>query len=143
VRLSNDRRIVVRGLNVQAVAAIVARFPGIVGLLLGGVTASEIGPKFVLQLGDATGAIIAAGCGQLGNQDEERHANAGFNLEDQTKLIVAVVRATCPNGFGFFLEMMATLNSASEGAKPARIRLRKSQLPSQPSSDAASLPTMQ
>ena len=126
----NGQRIVVRGLNVQAVAAIVARFPNVVGLLLGGMGSSDMGPRFILQLGAASGPIIAAGCGHLGEEKYEQYANSALNLEDQTKLITAVIKATCPNGFGFFLEMMRKLSAAGEEAKPLKIRFRKSPSPS-------------
>jgi len=135
VWLSGGQRIVVHGLNVPTVAAIVARFPNIAGLLLGGISAADIGQKFILQFGEACGPIIAAGCGEIGSEKHERYASTAFNLEDQLRLITAIVRATCPNGFGFFGELMAKFGKAGEGAKKMKVRLRPSPSPSQRSSE--------
>lgn len=139
----NGERIVMRGLGVEAVASIVARFPNMAGLLLGGLGTADIGPKFLLQLGAATGSIIAAGCGHLGDEKYEQYATSALNLEDQCKLIVAVVKATCPNGIGFFNEMLTKLTSAGEEAKSVKVRLKKSPSPSPPSSGADSRQTTQ
>jgi hypothetical protein len=140
----DGQRVTVRGLRVDAVASIVARFPNIVGLLLGGLSTGDIGPKFIGQFGAAVGPIIAAGCGHLGDEKYEQHASTAFLLEDQLRLVTAIIRATCPNGFGFFAEMLTKLNSAAgEEARPVKVRLKKSPLQSPPSSDAAFRPTMQ
>ncbi len=138
----NGQRVVVHGLNLPAVAAIVARYPNIAGLLLG-LGGTDVGPRFFSQFGAATGAIIAAGCGHLGDEQYEQYANSQFNLEDQAKLTAAVITATCPNGIGFFVELVTKLTTASGEAKPVRVRLKKSPLPSPSLSDVASRPIMQ
>jgi len=139
----NGQRIVVRGLSWPATAAIIARFPSIIGLLLGGLSSTDIGPTFILQLGAATGPIIAAGCGHPGEEKYEQYAASAFNLEDQVRLLAAVIKATCPNGFGFFVELIAKFGAGSEEAKPVKVRLKKSPSPSPPSSDEASRPIIQ
>jgi len=137
----NGGRLVVRGLNGNAIAAIVARFPKLALLL--GTGGDNIGWHLIENFGSAIGPIIAAGCGHLG--DEQREERAGNLLvEDQLKLITAILGLTFPNGFGSFIDQLIKLMSrADEGAKPVRVRLRKSPSPSQPSSDAASHPNMQ
>jgi len=138
----DGKRIIVRGLHVDAVASIVARFPKIVGMLLGGGGAVDFGPRFIDQFGGAIGPIIAAGCGHLGDEKYEKHAGT-LLIEDQLRLVKAIIGLTFPKGFGFFVEVLAGLTSADEGAKVYKVRLRQSPSLSPPSSDAASRPNMQ
>jgi hypothetical protein len=136
----NGKRIVVRGLHGDAIASIVARFPEL-GLLLGG--GANIGPRLIERFGGAIGPIIAAGCGHLGEEKYEQHA-ATLLVEDQLKLLKAIIGLTFPNGVTSFVEMVtAFLQGAGEGEKVIKLRLRKSPSPSPPSSDAASRQTMQ
>jgi len=137
----NGGRLVVHGLNGNAIASIVARFPKLAALLGGG--GGNVGWHLIEHFGGAIGPIIAAGCGHLG--DEEREKRAGNLLvEDQLKLITAILGLTFPNGFGSFIEQLTGLMSrADEGAKGHKVRLRKSDLPLPPSSDADSRPIMQ
>jgi len=137
-----DQRIIVRGLHGDAIASIVARFPEL-GLMLGG--GADIGTRLIERLGSAIGPIIAAGCGHLGDEKYEQHAGT-LLVQDQLKLLQAIISLTFPNGLASFVETLATLvTQADEGEKkkPIKMRLRKSPSPSQPSSDAASRPTMQ
>ena len=138
----DGKRIIVRGLNANAIAAIVARFPKIVGLLLGGSGVADIGPQFIAQFGSAIGPIIAAGCGHLGDEKYEQHAGT-LLLEDQLRIVKAIIGLTFPKGFGFFVEVLASLTSADEGAKVVKVRLKQSPSSLQPSSDAASRPNLQ
>ena len=138
----DGKRITVRGLHGDAIASIVARFPEL-GLLLGG--GADIGTRLIERFGSAIGPIIAAGCGHLGDQKYEQHAGA-LLVQDQLKLVQAIISLTFPNGLTSFVETLATLvTRADEGErqKPVKVRLRKSPSPLQPSSDAASRPTMQ
>jgi len=141
----SGQRITVHGLRAPALASIVARFPDLIGLFLGGLTLADITPKFVGQFGAATGPIIAAGCGHLGDEKYEQHASTALLLEDQLRLLMAIIGVTFPNGFGFFVEMVTkfTRSMAGEEAKIVKVRLRKSPSQSPPSSDAASRPIMQ
>ena len=133
-------RITVRGLHGDAIASIVARFPEL-GLLLGG--GADIGPRLIERFGGAIGPIIAAGCGHLGDEKYEQHA-ATLLVEDQLRLLKAIIGLTFPNGIASFIEAMtALLPGAGEGGKTVKVRLRKSPLPSQASSDEASPPIMQ
>jgi hypothetical protein len=138
----NGQRIVVHGLRAPALASIMARFPRLIGLFLGG-GFNIADPKFVAQFGEAISPIIAAGCGHLADEKYEQHAATMLLLEDQLKLVIAIIRLTFPNGFGFFLEMAAALGAAGEEAKVYKVRLKKSPSPSPPSSGEDSRPTMQ
>jgi hypothetical protein len=130
----NGTRIVVRGLNAPAVASIIARFPKMVGLLIGG-DGVDITSRFIQDFGDATAPLIAAGCGHAGDEKYEQFARTQLALEDQLKLVKAIIGATCPNGLGFFLEAIGKIIGAGEEAKPQKIRLKKSRLPSPLSSE--------
>jgi hypothetical protein len=141
VKINGDARLVVHGLNGNAIASIVARFPKLAALL--GNPSDNVGWHLIEHFGSAIGPIIAAGCDHLGNEEAEKRAS-DLLVEDQLKLMVAILELTFPNGFGSFIAQLTTLmNRADEGAKPHRVRLRKSPLPSQPSSDADSRPNMQ
>ena len=137
----DGKRIILRGLHGDAIASIVARFPEL-GLLLGG-GATNIGPRLIERFGGAIGPIIAAGCGHLGDEKYEQHA-AMLLVENQLKLLQAIIGLTFPNGLVSFVETLTKfVTSADEGEKPITVRLRKSPLRSQPSSGAASRPIMQ
>jgi hypothetical protein len=137
----DGKRITVRGLHGNAIAAIVARFPELAVLLGGG--GGNIGPRLIERFGIAIGPIIAAGCGHLGEEKYEQHA-AMLLVEDQLKLIKAIIGLTFPFGLASFLETVtALLARADAEQKPITVRLRKSPSPSPPSSDAVSRPTMQ
>jgi len=142
VRIANGQRLVVRGLSGNAIAAIAARFPAMV-MLLGGAD-GNVASKLMTQFGSAIGPVIAAGCGHLG--DEKAEAIAGALLpEDQIKLVAAIYGLTFPNGLAAVMDAMANLMTGGTEEKPknARVRLKTSPSPSQPSSDAASRQTMQ
>jgi hypothetical protein len=136
----DGKRIIVRGLHGDAIASIVARFPELGSLLGGG---GNIGPRLIERFGNAIGPIIAAGCGHLGDEKYEQHA-AKLMVEDQLKFLKAIIGLTFRNGIISFVEMLtALLREADEGEKPVTMRLKKSPLPSQSSSDMASRPNLQ
>ena len=136
----DGKRIIVRGLHGDAIASIVARFPEL-GVLLGG--GADLGARLIERFGSAIGPIIAAGCGHLGDERYEQHAGT-LLVEDQLRLLKAIIGLTFPNGLTSFIETVtALLAGAGEGEKTVKLRLKKSPLPSPPSSDAVSRPTMQ
>jgi hypothetical protein len=141
VRITGGQRLVVRGLNGNAIAAIAARFPAMV-MLLGGNDAG-MASRLIAQFGTAIGPIIAAGCGHLG--DEKAEAIAGsFLPEDQVKLVASIYRLTFPNGLTAIMEAMAVMVSgAVDAPKTVRVRLKPSPSASPPSSGEASRPIMQ
>ena len=135
----NGTRLIVRGLHGNDIASIAARFPQLVSLLGGG---GDLVPRLITQVGEAIGPIIAAGCGHRGDEEREKRASM-LLLEDQLKLLKAIIGLTFPNGFGSFAETLTTLLGSGEGAKVVKVRLRQSPSTSPPSSDEASRPTMQ
>jgi hypothetical protein len=134
-------RVIVRGVSVDAIAFIVARFPELKALVNGGLGDNFL-PRLIEGCGAAIGPIIAAGCGHLADETYEQHA-AKLLPEHQMKFLKAIFGLTFPNGIGSFVEALTSLIGGGEGAKPVKVRLRKSHLPSSPSSDAGSRPTMQ
>jgi hypothetical protein len=147
----NGQRLTVRSLGANAIGTLATRFPGIIGILLGGF-AADVGPKLFGQFGAAVCPIIAAGCGHLGDEKAEHHAETAFLIEDQLKLVVVIIGITFPNGLGFFeglvkqFEEMAkrlTGTAGEEAKKTYKVRLKTSPSPSPPLSDEASRPNMQ
>jgi hypothetical protein len=140
VKIAGGRRLTVRGLRGNDIAAIAARFPNLLGLF------AAAGENVVLLLssfGVAIGPVIAAGCGHLGDEKAERTANS-LLVEDQLKLIKAIFWLTFPNGLSSFMEVMASLLSEpAESQLRVKVRSRKSPSVSPPLSATDSRPTMQ
>jgi len=138
----DGKRIVVRGLAIDAMAHIAARFPNLLAVFG---AAGEINvPRLIQHFGGAVGPIIAAGCGHLG--DEKYEAVAGrLPVENQLRLLTPIFRLTFPNGLPAFMEAIAAFAvvGAEEMEKPVRVRLRKSPSQSPASSDEASRQTLQ
>jgi hypothetical protein len=138
----DGHRVTVRGISVDAIASIVARFPGLKSLASGDV-GGDIVVRLIEGCGAAAGPIIAAGCGHLGNAQYEQLA-AKLLPEHQLKFLKAIFGLTFPNGIGSFVQELTTLVSGTnEGAKIIKVRLRRSPSISPPSSDADSHPIMQ
>jgi len=137
VRTSDGRRVKVRGLRSNDIAAIVTRFPH----LIAAVAAAGDNLVFLVgALGVATGPVIAAGCDQLGNEQQEAAADR-FLFEDQVKLLKAIFWLTFPNGLSSLMDTMATL---AEPKKPMiKVRSKTSPSVSPDSSDTVSHQTMQ
>lgn len=134
----NGARFVVRGLNAPEIAAILARFPDLVVLAAGG---NFNVAKLIGQVGQAIGPIIAAGFGQLGKEESEQRASQ-LSAETQMDLIIAIWGLTFEKGLDSFVSKLTALLTGmaggGEGAKPIKVRLRKSPSPLPASSDTAS-----
>jgi hypothetical protein len=140
----DGKRITVRGLNLTAIASIASRFPKLASLL-GGIIAGgdNILPMLVEQFGNAIGPIIAAGCGHLDDEERERKASM-LRLEDQLKLLKAILGLTFPNGFGSFVDQLTNfIGGTGEETKVYKVRLKRSPSTSPISSDEASRLNMQ
>ena len=135
-------RVKVRGVSVDTIASIVARFPALKSLASG--DGGDIVSRLVAGCGSAVGPIIAAGCGHSGEEEYEQRG-AALLPEQQIKFLRAIFGLTFPNGIGSFVEELSGLiGGASEGAQTKiKVRLKKSPSASPPSSGAASHPTMQ
>jgi hypothetical protein len=140
VKIAGGRRLTVRGLHANDIAAIAARFPNLMGLF------ARAGDNVVLLLssfGVAIGPVIAAGCGHLGDEKAERIAG-GLLVEDQLKMLKAIFWLTFPNGLSSFMEAMTSLMTEPVKA-PIKVKVRSRKLPSAspPLSEPDSRPTMQ
>jgi len=139
----DEHRIKVRGVSVDAIASIVARFPALKSIANG--DGGDIVSRLIAGCGAAVGPIIAAGCGHLGEEEYEQRA-ATLLPDQQLKFVEAILGLTFPNGLSSFIELMMRLfmGVSEGGAKPIKVRFKKSRSPSQPSVDAPALhPTMQ
>ena len=105
-----DQPIEVTGVSAKGVAQLLLRFPELRALISG----REVGLDQLLALGgDIIAAVIAAGCGQAG--DEPAEAAAGrLGLDDQAELLAAIMTLTMPQGLGPFVDKLARM-----GLKPA------------------------
>lgn len=137
----DGKRIIVRGVSVDAIASFVARFPELKSLVNG--DGGDIVSGLIAGCGAAVGPIIAAGVGHLGDEQYERRA-ATLLPEQQIKFIRAIFGLTFPNGISSFVqELTSLIGGANETPKVVKVRLRQSPSISPPSSDADSRPTMQ
>ena len=104
-----DHPIEVTGVSAKGVAQLLLRFPELRALISG----RDVGLDQLLALGgDIVAAVIAAGCGQAG--DEQAEAAAGrLGLDDQAELLAAIMALTMPQGIGPFVDKLARM-----GLKP-------------------------
>lgn len=146
VLIDGGQPVDVRGISIDAMAALIARFPNMKDLANGGF-GEDVFLRLVQGFGAAVCSIIAAGCGHLGDERYERRAGQ-LSPEDALNLLKAISGLTFPNGIGSFVEKVTVLiNGVNEGAaKPPMYKMRSKQSPSMSplSPDAAgSPPTMQ
>jgi hypothetical protein len=131
-------RYVVRGLNFPEIAAIIARFPDLIVLFAGG---DFNVPKLMGQVGQAIGPVIAAGFGQLDNEEIEQRASQ-LSAELQMDLVAAIWGLTFEKGLDSFVSKLTALLTGMAGggggAKPIKVRLKPSRSPSRNSSESAS-----
>jgi hypothetical protein len=133
-------RVIVRGVSVDAIASIVARFPELKSLVNG--EGGDIVSRLIAGCGAAVGPIIAAGVGHLGDEKYEQFA-AKLLPEHQLKFLRAIFGLTFPNGISSFVQELTNLiGGANETAKVVKVRLRRSPSISPPSSDEVSHQTM-
>jgi hypothetical protein len=138
----NGQRITVRGLSFNDAASIISRFPNVGDLFRTGFNPSAV-LRLIEQLGASVGPVIAAGCGHPGDEKYEQLAGA-MVIENQGDLLEPIWRLTFPKGIRPFLERLTRLmGDADEGAKPVKLRLKKSPSLSQALSGVDSRPTLQ
>jgi hypothetical protein len=139
VHIANNQRLKVRGLQGPEIAAIAARFPNLIAVLAA--TGDNV-VMLVSSVGLAVGSIIAAGCGHHDNEKAEAIAVA-LLVEDQIRLVKAILGLTFPNGLVPVMELLAAAVAGDAPDKPVKVRLKKSPSTSPPSSGADSRPIMQ
>ena len=99
VVMLGDGPVDVRRLGFNDIAALVMRFPTVLALLAGGDDTAAT----ALMGSPGLAAIIAAGCGHIG--DEKSEAIAGsLSIEEQFKLLNAILRLTFPNGLSSVMQ---------------------------------------
>ncbi len=104
-----DQQVEVTGVSAKGVAQLLLRFPELRALISG----REVGLDQLLALGgDIIAAIIAAGCGQAGDEGAEIAAGR-LGLDDQAELLAAIMSLTMPQGLGPFVDKLARM-----GLKP-------------------------
>jgi hypothetical protein len=143
VTLGDGRTIDVRLLNASDVAGLLARFPGLFPVLVGGIVD---GAALIGSGGKAIAAIIAAGSDHLGDEKAEAVASS-FSIEDQLKLLDTILRLTFPNGVGPVMQALegigATLMRGAVGdAKIVKMPSKSSPSPSPISSGEVSRQAM-
>lgn len=127
----------IRGLSLQAIADLIARFPAI-----GQLTAGEdvtFDAASLMRLGpDAVAAAIAAAAGNPGDEAAERAARENLSLEVQTEIVEAILALTLPSGIGPFIARLAAL---MRGARAGRSVATETRAPSSPKPRASSSAT--
>ncbi len=103
----HENSVPVHGVSAKGLAFLLGRFPDLRRLMTG----QDIGAEQLLAMGgDAVAAIIAAGCGQPG--DERAEAVAGnLPLDSQADFLAAILRLTLPQGIGPFVVKLTALGS--------------------------------
>lgn len=115
----NGNAIAVRGLNAGDLLNLIGRFPEIRALLSGEETTAE---RLLQMGGKGIGAIIAAGCGHVGEDAYETQAGM-LSLETQADFIAKMWAMTFPNGIGSFVKKIEALGGVL-ATEPKRIKLR-------------------
>jgi hypothetical protein len=107
-----DKQVEVFGVSWKGLASLSARFPAF-GLMLNG---GDVGSEHLMGLAqDALGALIAAGCGMLGDEAAEKHAER-LSANVQTDLIAAILRRTIPDGPGPFVDKLIAAQRIAAGS---------------------------
>ena len=95
----------VQGISAKGLAHLLGRYPDLRRLMTGQEVAAD---QLLAMGGDAVGAIIAAGCGQAG--EEQAEAIAGnLPIDAQADFLVAILRLTLPKGIGPFVAKLTSL----------------------------------
>lgn len=117
----------VYGISLQSFASLMVRFPEL-GKLMSGYKLEQA--ELMKMAPEAVGAIIAAGCGELGNPEAEKAA-ANLGLGPQTDVIAEVLRLTFPKGVGPFVEKLEGLGVLMQQGLPGLDKNTPSAPPSQ------------
>jgi hypothetical protein len=141
-----EHEITVHRLSSDAIAYIISRFPEVAQMGGTGDNFNFMVRLFAGFIG-ATGAIIAAGCGHLGEEKYEKAAKA-LSLEEQMDVVLAIMDLTFPNGIAAYFESLTNLANRVTGSGAAakqvvKVRSKHSPSTSHTSSDVDSHPAMQ
>lgn len=134
VTLSDGNIIEVGGIPAIGIPYLGRRFPDLVkGLLSGGIdlaALANVGPE-------ASAAMIAAGCGKLGDEKDEKNALL-LSAHDQLAILEVILRRTMPRGPGPFVEVVTKVMVALNPPDPAEMIKRKLEKSLQKRSQASS-----
>lgn len=125
----------VYGISAKGLFSIFQRFPEVGKWFKGGVGKDgKVDLKvLVAEVPDTIAAVIAAGCGEPGNEIAEEHASL-LPVEAQLDVLEAIARLTFRNGFGPFVQRIVALSQAAESLNFGRASATTSQAPSKPAS---------
>lgn len=122
----------VRGLTLQDVSDLMARFPDIAGAFSGGVEQDKIVP-LILRMGpEVIAAAIAYACGAANDPASEKIV-AAWPIGTQAEILAIVVRLTAPKGAGPFVELMRAAGLSPSMAASAAKQAAQSPKPSRTS----------
>lgn len=96
----------VHGVSIAGIVSLLTRFPELKQMMSGrgGVDASRL----IAAGGSLAGAVIAAGLGYPGIEDQEEAATR-LPIGDQVDLLEAIIKVTLPNGVAPFVEKLTAL----------------------------------
>lgn len=107
-------KIEVYGVSAKGVAMLLGRFPELRMMMSG----KEVKADRLMEMGgDAVSAIIAAGIGFPGDEEQE-NAAARLPITAQADLLEAILRLTLPNGLGPFVEKLTALGAVLNDPSP-------------------------
>lgn len=111
-----DKKLAVTGISAEGILVLFNRFPVLREWALAGkITLSNVQTKAP----DAIKAIIAAGCGQPGDEAAERVA-ATLAVETQLDVLEAIGRLTFTKGFGPFVNRIVALAAQARSVNYGR-----------------------
>ena len=103
----NSSSVPVHGISAKGLAHLLGRFPELRKLMTG----QDVGAEQLLAMGgDAIAAIIAAGCGEPGEELAEEVAG-NLPIDTQADFLGAILRLTLPKGLGPFVAKLTALGS--------------------------------
>lgn len=105
----NGVQVPVPGISAHGIAYLFYRFPVVRELM--GEQDVKLSPEDLMKLGpEAVSAIIAVGCGDIGDEEAEKAA-AALPAELQVDFLEAVIGETMPSGVGPFVQRLSGLLS--------------------------------
>jgi hypothetical protein len=101
-----EKAVTVHGISAKGLAYLLGKFPDLRKLMTG----QEVDAQQLMAAGgDAVAGIIAAGCGQPG--DDKAEAIAGtLPIDTQADFLAAILRLTLPKGIGPFVGKLTALS---------------------------------
>jgi hypothetical protein len=118
----------VYGVSAKGIFTVLSRFPQVQSWFRSGKLDTS---RLVAEAPDAIAAIIAAGCGEPGNEEAEQAASR-LPIEAQLDILEAIGRLTFTSGFGPFVRRIVHLAEQAESVNYGRALATKSPPASKP-----------